>query len=48
MVRKGRMVNGQVFKKTCKDEMTFSIEHQFHGQKGQNGQWTSVQKDIKI
>ena len=27
--------------------MTLSIEHQFYGQKGQNGQWSSVQKNIK-
>ena len=28
--------------------MTLSIVHkQYHGQKGQNGQWSSVQKDIK-
>ena len=46
MVRKVRMVNGQVFKKTCKDEMTLSIVHEYHGQKGQNGQWSSVQKDM--
>ena len=29
--------------------MTLSIVHkQYHGQKGQNGQWSSVQKDIKV
>ena len=50
MVRKVRMVNGQV-QKDIKVEITLSIVHKYHGQKcqkGQNGQWSRVQKDIKI
>ena len=34
--------------KDIKVEITLSIVHKYHGQKGQNDQWSSVQKDMKV
>ena len=47
MVRKVRMVKWSSVQKDIKDEMTLSIVHKYHGQKGQNGQMVKCSKRHK-